>query len=78
MEQNQIILIALIILFGVFLVYILYTLFNKISKNKKEKKIDKVYNPENLVEQNSFGELDKQKEISSSESSEQKENKFFK
>ena len=77
MEYRQILLIVLIIIFGVFLVYILYTIFNKISINKKEKKIDKVYNPENLVEENSFSGLNKSEGIATDETTEQKENKFF-
>lgn len=75
MESSQIIVGLLIVLFAVLIVVIAYKLLNKFTKGKKEKKIDKIFNPENLVEQNAFSDLNKTEE--KEDTVEEKENKFF-
>lgn len=77
MENSQLLIVLLIVLLAVLLVVTAYKLLNKFAKRKKEKKGNKVFNPENLVEQNAFTNLNKTETEKLEDTVEEKENKFF-
>lgn len=54
MEANQIILLAIVILVSIIVVFGAYFLIVYLMNKKREKKIDTIFNPNNLVEEESL------------------------
>ncbi len=54
MNGNQILIIAIIVLIGVILVFGVYFLLIYLKMKKSEKKTDTIFNPNNLVEEESL------------------------
>ena len=54
MDPNQTIILAIIILSGIIVVFTVYFLIIFIHNKKSEKKIDTIFNPQNLIEEDSL------------------------
>lgn len=76
MDINQIIIIAIIILVGVILVFGTYFLITFINQKNKEKKVNNIFNPNNLVEEESLlNTMDEKRNLEEKE--EQKESTYI-
>lgn len=78
MDINQIILIAIIVLIGIILVFGTYFLIVYFHNRKHEKKMDTIFNPNNLVEEESLmNYMDEKKNLDFAKETKENKNTFL-